>query len=99
MFKKITLTNGLRIITAPMQGTNTVTVLVLCGTGSDYESKDINGISHFLEHMFFKGTKNRPTPEMIVEELDGMGSISNAFTSNELTGYHIKAGKTYLNNS
>lgn len=99
MFKKTVLTNGLRIITVPMQGTNTITVLVLCGTGSDYESRDINGISHFLEHMFFKGTKKRPTPEMIVEELDGMGSISNAFTSNELTGYHIKAGKTYLNNS
>ena len=51
MFKKITLDNGLRILTAPMQGTNTVTVLVMCATGSDYETKDQNGISHFLEHM------------------------------------------------
>lgn len=99
MFKKITLDNGLRIITAPMQGTNTVTILVLCGTGSDYEAKEINGISHFLEHMFFKGTKNRPTPDTIKHELDGMGSISNAFTSHELTGYHIKAAKTYLDQS
>ncbi len=99
MFKKTTLENGLRIITAPMQGTNTVTVLVLCGTGSDYEAKEINGISHFLEHMFFKGTKNRPTPEAIKHELDGMGSISNAFTSHELTGYHVKAAKTYLDQS
>ncbi|TSC78133.1 MAG: hypothetical protein G01um101433_420 [Parcubacteria group bacterium Gr01-1014_33] len=99
MFKKTTLDNGLRIITAPMQGTNTVTILVLCGTGSDYESREINGISHFLEHMFFKGTKNRPTPDEIKHELDSMGSISNAFTSHEITGYHIKAAKTYLDQS
>lgn len=99
MFKKTVLDNGLRIITAPMQGTNTVTVLVLCGTGSDYESKEINGISHFLEHMFFKGTKKRPAPDIIAEELDGMGSVHNAFTSHELTGYFIKAGKGYLGDS
>ena len=99
MFKKTTLENGLRIITAPMQGTNTVTVLVLCGTGSDYEAREIGGISHFLEHMFFKGTARRPTPDAIKHELDGMGSISNAFTSHEITGYHVKAGKTYLDQS
>lgn len=89
----------MRVITAPMQGTNTVTILVLCGTGSDYEAREINGISHFLEHMFFKGTKNRPTPDLVKHELDGMGSISNAFTSHEVTGYHVKAAKTYLDQS
>lgn len=99
MFKKTILPSGLRIITAPMQGTNTVTVLVLCGTGSDYEAREIGGISHFLEHLFFKGTTRRPTPDAIKHELDGMGSISNAFTSHELTGYHVKAGKTYLDQS
>ncbi len=99
VFKKTTLNNGLRIITAPMQGTNTVTVLVLCGTGSDYESKEIGGISHFLEHMFFKGTQKRPTPDHVSQELDGMGSIHNAFTSHEITGYFIKAGKNYLHNA
>lgn len=99
MFKKTILENGLRILTAPMNGTNTVTVLVLCGTGSDYETREIGGVSHFLEHMFFKGTKNRPTPMSITHELDGMGSVSNAFTTHEVTGYHIKAGKTYLDQS
>jgi len=99
MFKKITLENGLRVITAPMQGTNTVTVLVLCGTGSDFETREIGGISHFLEHLFFKGTKNRPTPDHIKHELDGMGSLSNAFTTHELTGYHVKAAKMYLEQS
>ena len=58
MFKKTTLENALRIITAPMKGTNTITVLVLCGTGSDHESRELRGISHFLEHMLFEGTKN-----------------------------------------
>lgn len=99
MFKKIKLDNGLRIITAPMQGTNTITVLVLCGTGSDYESREIGGISHFLEHMFFKGTSKRPHPDMIKNELDSIGSVSNAFTSHEITGYHIKAAKSYLDQS
>lgn len=96
MFKKITLENGLRVLTAPMQGTNTVTILILCGTGSDYEVKRENGISHFLEHMFFKGTERRPTPSGLKEELDAMGGISNAFTSHETTGYYIKAGTPYL---
>lgn len=99
MFTKIKLENGLRIITAPMQGTNTITVLVLCGTGSDYESREIGGISHFLEHMFFKGTIKRSHPDMIKNELDSIGSISNAFTSHEITGYHIKAAKSYLDQS
>lgn len=99
MFKKIVLDNGLRIITAPMQGTNTITVLVLCGTGSDYESKEISGISHFLEHMFFKGTERRPAPDILAQELDQMGSVHNAFTSHELTGYFIKAGKNYIGDS
>src|SRR3989338_3760029 len=99
MFRKTILENGLRVLTAPMQGTNTATVLVLCGTGSDYESREINGISHFLEHMFFKGTKNRHTPDEIKHELDSMGSISNAFTTHELTGYHIKAAKSNLTQS
>ncbi len=99
MFTKTKLENGLRIITAPMQGTNTITVLVLCGTGSDYESREIGGISHFLEHMFFKGTTKRPHPDMIKNELDSIGSVSNAFTSHEITGYHIKAAKSYLDQS
>ncbi|MBI2054766.1 MAG: insulinase family protein [Candidatus Sungbacteria bacterium] len=96
MFKKITLPNKLRIITTPMKGTNTVTVLVLCGTGSDNETNKEAGISHFLEHMFFKGTKKRPTPQIIKGEMNQMGGIQNAFTSHEITGYYIKTAKTRL---
>jgi len=93
MFKKTVLDNGLRIITVPMQGTNTVTVLILCGTGSDYEKREERGISHVLEHMFFKGTLKRPDAGMIHHELDGMGALHNAFTSHEITGYFVKVGK------
>jgi len=90
MFKKTTLKNGLRIITVPQQSTQAVTVLVLVGTGSKYETKELNGISHFLEHMFFKGTKNMPDKLEIAETLDRVGGIYNAFTGEEYTGYYAK---------
>lgn len=95
MFKKTTLKNGLRIITAPMKGTKTVTVLVMVGAGSKYEEKSNNGISHFLEHMFFKGTKKRPSTLALTEPLDSVGGEFNAFTSKEYTGYWAKAGAKY----
>lgn len=91
MLKKKTLSNGLRIITVPMKDTPTVTVLVLVEAGSKYEIKNINGLSHFLEHMCFKGTPKRPTPIQISKELDGLGAQYNAFTSQEFTGYYAKA--------
>ena len=96
MFKKITLKNGLRIITMPQKSTQAVTVLVLVGTGSKYEKKDINGISHFLEHMFFKGTKNRPDKLEIAETLDKIGGIYNAFTGEDYTGYFAKVAASQL---
>lgn len=96
MYKKTTLPNGLRILTIPMANTQTVTVLVLVATGSKYETKEINGISHFLEHMAFKGTKKRPTPLAIAEPLDRIGGQYNAFTGQEYTGYYVKANGRHL---
>ncbi|MFA6463608.1 MAG: pitrilysin family protein [Candidatus Paceibacterota bacterium] len=93
---KNTLKNGLRIITVPMKNTETVTVMVLVKTGSDYETKDINGISHFLEHMCFQGTEKRPNTGDISKELDALGAQSNAFTSKEFTGYWAKAHKKHF---
>jgi len=91
MFKKTTLPNGLRIISVPQrQGTEAVTILVLVKTGSKYETKKTNGISHFLEHMLFKGTKKRPSPIVISETLDKIGGVYNAFTSQDYTGYFAK---------
>ncbi|MBI2454489.1 MAG: insulinase family protein [Parcubacteria group bacterium] len=89
-FTKEVWPNGLRAIYVPMTGTQTVTLLVLVGTGSRYETKDINGISHFLEHMFFKGTVKRPGKSDIAHELDAVGAAYNAFTDKELTGYWVK---------
>jgi len=90
MYKKTTLKNGLRIITVPSKNTKSMTVLVLIGTGSKYEKKEINGISHFLEHMYFKGTKKRPSSLAVAESLDKLGGMYNAFTSEEYTGYYAK---------
>jgi predicted Zn-dependent peptidase len=96
MFKKTTLKNGLRIITVPSKSTQTVTVLVLVGTGSKYEKEDEKGISHFLEHMYFKGTKKRPSSLEIAETLDKVGGIYNAFTSQEYTGYFAKVSREHF---
>ncbi len=95
-FKKKTLKNGLRIVVVPIKGAPSVTVMSMVEAGSEYETKDKNGISHFLEHMFFKGTKNRPSSLDISKEFDGMGADHNAFTSNEITAYYGKsATKNY----
>jgi predicted Zn-dependent peptidase len=96
MFKKTTLKNGLRIITVPQANTEAVTVLALVGTGSKYETKEISGISHFLEHLFFKGTKERPTPLEVIEPLDKVGGIYNAFTGEDYTGYYTKVAAPHL---
>lgn len=96
MYKKLVLPNGLRLILVPQAGAKAVTVLLLVEAGSKYETKDLNGISHFLEHMMFKGTKKRPTPLAIATELDRIGGQSNAFTTQEYTGYWIKADGRHL---
>ena len=80
----------------PQQGTKTLTVLVLAGTGSKYEKKEISGISHLLEHMLFKGTEKRPNQLAISEPLDAVGGIYNAFTGEEYTGYWAKVDSKHL---
>lgn len=95
-FEKLTLPNGLRIILAPLPAFRSVTALVLCGAGSRYESSQTNGVSHFLEHMFFKGTQKRPKAADISHALDEIGADYNAFTGKETTGYHIKAASQHL---
>jgi len=88
---KKTLPNGVRLMLVPLQENQTVTVMVLAETGSEYENKKNNGISHFLEHLCFKGTTKRPSSKIINYELDALGSQSNAFTSSEYTGFYAKA--------
>lgn len=88
---KTTLPNGVRIVTIPMQGNPTVTVMINVATGSFYETAEQSGLSHFLEHVCFKGTVKRPTPRDITTELDSIGAVYNAFTSRQMTGYWAKA--------
>lgn len=90
------LPNGLRILFVPMKDQRTATVLVLVETGSKYETKEENGISHFLEHLCFKGTTNRPNSLIISHELDGLGAEYNAFTGHEYTGYYAKVASRHL---
>ncbi|MBZ9569309.1 insulinase family protein [Patescibacteria group bacterium] len=96
MFKKTILKNGLRIITFPMKNTRALTLLILVATGSKYEKKENNGISHLLEHMAFKGTKKRPQTIDIAKELDRVGGLYNAFTGKESMGFWVKVGATHF---
>lgn len=86
-----TLKNGLTLITVDIPHLDSVTTLVAIGAGSRYETKAVNGISHFLEHMFFKGSRKYPTAEMISTLVDGIGAINNAYTHKECTVYWIKS--------
>jgi len=96
MYKLKTLANGLKFIAVPLAGARTATALVMVRTGSKYENRRNNGISHFLEHMFFKGTAKRPSAQAISSELDRLGADYNAFTAKEFTGYYVKASAAKL---
>lgn len=95
-FETHTLKNGMRVLLAPTQGSESVTVMVMTGTGSRYETKEENGMAHFLEHMLFKGTKNRKTARSISEEIDSIGGQINAFTSKDHTAYFAKVDKKHF---
>lgn len=82
--------NGLVVLVVPQKESPSVTAGVFVRAGAAYETKPINGISHFLEHMCFKGTKRRPTPLAIASEFEGLGASYNAFTSRDMTGYYAK---------
>ncbi|BCX15862.1 MAG: peptidase M16 [Candidatus Parcubacteria bacterium] len=86
-FERLTLPNGLRLLVIPQKKSFSVAMGIFVEAGTSYEKKEINGISHFLEHMCFKGTHKRPTPFAIASEFEGLGAINNAFTSRDYTGY------------
>ncbi len=97
MFRKTTLQNGLRVLTEKLDGTAAVTVLVLVGAGSRYEHQDIRGISHFLEHMFFKGAERYKNTKEVSEAIDSVGGEFNAFTGKEYAGYYVKVAADQVN--
>src|SRR5713226_3081874 len=90
VFERQTLSNGLRVLTAPMPQAQSVSCFVMLAAGSRYETRDTNGIAHFSEHMFFKGTERRPTARDIAGEVDAIGGEFNAFTGKEYTGYYVR---------
>lgn len=92
-FQTETLANGLRVFYLPKQETNAVTVMFAFKVGSRYETAKQNGLSHFLEHMFFKGTEKRPNSQAISQVLDTLGAEFNAFTSEEVTAYYVSTDK------
>ncbi|MBI2597186.1 insulinase family protein [Candidatus Daviesbacteria bacterium] len=96
MFNQRSLSNGLTLITINQPHLDSVTTLVAVGAGSRYETKKISGISHFLEHMFFKGSKKYPTAIEIANLVDGIGAINNAATDKEVTYYWIKSDSKHL---
>ncbi|MGD9160256.1 MAG: pitrilysin family protein [Desulfobacteraceae bacterium] len=89
MYQKTVLSNGIRIITEKIEHFKSVSLGIWVGTGSRDENKNNNGVSHFIEHMIFKGTPSRDTL-LIAKELDAIGGLSNAFTGKEYTCFHSK---------
>jgi predicted Zn-dependent peptidase len=94
-FERHTLDNGLRVLLAPMPQATSVTCMIMLAAGSRYETRETNGIAHFAEHMFFKGTEKRPTAREIGTEVDGIGGEFNAFTGKEYTGYYVKCAAEF----
>jgi len=95
-YKKVTLDNGLKVITCRMPHTRSVSVLFFVMSGSCYETDEVAGISHFVEHMCFKGTKKRPSSMSISEAIEGVGGIMNGGTDRQLTSYWCKLASQHL---
>jgi predicted Zn-dependent peptidase len=92
-YDKVTLKNGVRLMLVPMRGVNSIATSVMVGVGSRFETPEINGVSHFLEHMVFKGTKKYPTTED-VNSIERVGGLQNAYTDIDITNYHNKVLST-----
>jgi predicted Zn-dependent peptidase len=96
MYQRTVLDNGLRVVSSTMPHTRSVSISLFVGAGSRYESDEDAGVSHYLEHMLFKGTERRPTPQEISEAIEGIGGITNAGTDKELTVYWAKVGDQHF---
>jgi len=95
VFQKTVLNNGLRIVTSAMPHTRSVCISIFIGAGSRYEQPHEAGLSHFVEHLCFKGTEKRPTAKEISETIDGVGGVLNGGTDKELTVYWVKVARPH----
>ncbi len=96
MYQKSTLDNGLRIVTSTMPQNRSVSISFFIGTGSRYEADTQAGISHFIEHLCFRGTARRPSARDISTAIEGVGGILNGGTDKELTVYWCKVATPYI---
>ncbi|NWF78176.1 MAG: insulinase family protein [Chloroflexi bacterium] len=96
MYNKAVLDNGLRVITSTMPHSRSVCLAILVGAGSCYETDEEAGISHFAEHLFFKGTERRPTAKEISEAIEGVGGIINGSTDKEVTAFWCKVASPHF---
>jgi predicted Zn-dependent peptidase len=96
MHEKTTLRNGIRIITAEMPHVRSVSTALFFGVGSRFESTEEAGISHFIEHMLFKGSEHYPTAQAISEAIEGIGGVFNGGTGKEVTGYTAKVSSDHF---
>ena len=96
MYQKTVLDNGLPVLTSSMPHTRSVSMAIFVGSGSRYESDEIAGLSHFLEHLLFKGTKNWPTARELSEAAEGVGGIIDASTDREMTVFWCKVAKPHF---
>ncbi len=96
IYHKTTLANGVRVVSGPMSGVRSASLIFYYGVGSRFERPAISGMSHYLEHMLFKGTEMRPDPMQISQEIEGIGGILNAATGREATNYWAKVPSTHF---
>ena len=96
MFEQYTLKNNAKVILVPQENVHSTTVLVVYPVGSRYENAKMSGVSHYIEHLMFKGTTKRKNTLILTREIDRLGAEYNAFTSKEHTGYYIKADSKFI---
>ncbi len=96
MHQKTVLDNGLRVITENMPYTHSVSICIFVGVGSRYEKDNIAGVSHFIEHLLFRGTEKRPESRIISESIEGVGGVLNGGTDKEVTVYWCKVPSSHF---
>ena len=96
MYQRSVLNNKLRVLTSTMVHTQSVSIVICVGAGSRYESEELAGVSHFIEHLPFKGTVSWPTARAVSEAIEGVGGIMNASTDREMTVFWVKVAKPHF---
>ena len=96
MYQRSVLDNQLRVFTSSMPHTRSVSITLCVGAGSRYETPELAGVSHFIEHLPFKGTKSWPTAQAVSEAIEGVGGIMNASTDREMTVFWCKVARIHF---